>query len=99
MIVFLWERDLFSSKNCLFSSKEEIKTRTFIVIKNITPSSYRAFDWKEQILVLALVRKQLCARNRVFNHLEALYRKSLLSIVLNTASIVKKYFRALRTFD
>lgn len=58
MIVFYeretyWERDLFSSKNCLFSSKEEIKTRTFIVIKNITPSSYRAFDWKEQILVLA----------------------------------------------
>lgn len=53
MIVFLWERDLFSSKNCLFSSKEEIKTRTFIVIKNIPPSSYRAFDWKEQILVLA----------------------------------------------
>ena len=38
-----------------------------------------------------LVWKQLCARNKVFNRLEALHRKPSLSIVFNTSSKTKKY--------
>ena len=38
-----------------------------------------------------LVWKQLCARNKVFNRLEALQRKPSLSIVFNTSSRTKKY--------
>ena len=38
-----------------------------------------------------LVWKQLCARNKVFNRLDALHRKPSLSIVFNTSSRTKKY--------
>ena len=34
-----------------------------------------------------LVRKQLCTRNKVFNRLEALYRKSSLSIAFKNKSL------------
>ena len=43
-----------------------------------------------------LVWKQLCARNKVFNRLEALHRKPSLSIVFNTSSKTKKYICTLK---
>ena len=42
-----------------------------------------------------LVWKQLCARNKVFNRLEALYRKPSLLIAFNTRCKTKKYICAL----
>ena len=43
-----------------------------------------------------LVWKQLCARNKVFNRLEALHRKPSLSIVFNISSKTKKYICTLK---
>ena len=45
-----------------------------------------------------LIWKQLCARNKVFNRLRALYRKPSFSIAFNTSGQIKKYFCAL-TFN
>ena len=46
-----------------------------------------------------LVWKQLCARNKVFNRLEALHRKPSLSIVFNTSSKTKKYICTLTFYQ
>ena len=46
-----------------------------------------------------LVWKQLCARNKVFNRLEALHRKPSLSIVFNTSSKTKKYICTLNFYQ
>ena len=46
-----------------------------------------------------LVWKQLCARNKVFNRLEALHRKPSLSITFNTRSKTKIYTCALTFYQ
>ena len=46
-----------------------------------------------------LVWKQLCARNMVFNRLEALHRKPSLSIAFNTRSKTNKYICALNFYQ
>ena len=46
-----------------------------------------------------LVWKQLCARNKVFNRLEALHRKPSLSIAFNTSSKTKKCVCALTFYQ
>ena len=46
-----------------------------------------------------LVWKQLCARNKVFNRLEALHRKPSLSITFNTSSKTKKYICVLTFYQ
>ena len=46
-----------------------------------------------------LVWKQLCARNKVFNRLEALHRKPSPSTAFNTSSKTKKYICALTFYQ
>ena len=46
-----------------------------------------------------LVWKQLCARNKVFNRLEALHRKPSLSIAFNTSIKTKKYICGLTFYQ
>ena len=46
-----------------------------------------------------LVWKQLCARNKIFNRLEALHRKPSLSTVFNISSKTKKYICTLTFYE